>query len=741
MIRKNARLLGMYLLSAGLIQGTLGTLAVAAKIDIVVGPQASDLERLAATELAGQFARLFDAKTSISTVVPDGTKYIVLLGNPRTNPAIKTRAANDWPKLSDQGILLRSFADKNQQGVIVAGGSPVATLWAAYELGHRFGIRYLLRRDVYPATPIPLKLKGFNSVMEPSLKTRTWRTINDFAIGPESWGLADQQKLLKQLAKLKFNRVMLSVYPWQPFVDYEFGGVKKQTVELWYGEQYKVDGDTPGKKVFRGAKLFQNPNFVGQTTYAQKTAAGTKLLSGIIDTAATLGISTGISISPLEFPKEFAKLLPGAKATRGLNQLLVAPGAKQLPNDPTLQKLVATKIRAYLKTYPKLDSLYLTLPEFPEWDEHAALAWKQLDARKSLGKHSLQAMIESAEKRGLIASGSRGVKSVKGNLVALAFLNALFDDASILKRPDGKSVELVISSADPALYPVLDRVLPNGAAALHFVDYTARRIVENIDTLKSVPADKVRSRLILTLADDNVGVLPQSTTGRLESLVRTIRKQGWDGFSTRYWILGELDPSVYFLSRAAFDEKVTAQSALDDLFVTITGNQAAADRLLKCFDHIEAATELIDKHNLGFAFPVKNMVMKHYVAEEPPAWWAEANEHYLQSMIELYRSHGACRSEGRRLLFHYAKRGEYALTYLATVKALREAAIAKKKGDTEAAIEKLEVAVESMHDSINTLSDVAEDQSDRGLIAVLANYGYRPLVAELEKMLDAADSE
>ena len=71
--------------------------------------------------------------------------------------------------------------------------------------------------------------------------------------------------------------------------------------------------------------------------------------------------------------------------------------------------------------------------------------------------------------------------------------------------------------------------------------------------------------------------------------------------------------------------------------------------------------------------------------------------------------------------------------------AMREAATAKQDGDLDATIEKLEVAVESIYDAIDTLSDVVRDQSDRGLIATLNNFGYKPLVAEYEKVLEEAE--
>ena len=39
---------------------------------------------------------------------------------------------------------------------------------------------------------------------------------------------------------------MISIWPWHPFVHYEFGGVKKQTAMMWFGDQYRVDGYIPG---------------------------------------------------------------------------------------------------------------------------------------------------------------------------------------------------------------------------------------------------------------------------------------------------------------------------------------------------------------------------------------------------------------------------------------------------------------------------------------------------------------
>jgi len=67
------------------------------------------------------------------------------------------------------------------------------------------------------------------------------------------------------------------------------------------------------------------------------------------------------------------------------------------------------------------------------------------------------------------------------------------------------------------------------------------------------------------------------------------------------------------------------------------------------------------------------------------------------------------------------------------VQALREAAIARDQGENELALEKYETAMEQLYNAIDTLSDVVQDQGDRGLIATLIKFAYEPLLEELEK--------
>jgi hypothetical protein len=311
----------------------------------------------------------------------------------------------------------------------------------------------------------------------------------------------------------------------------------------------------------------------------------------------------------------------------------------------------------------------------------------------------------------------------------------------LLKRSDGSKVKAVLVEVDSALFPILDKIVPKGVSVLHFVDYTARRVAANQQLLEQVPARWVKSSLILTLADDNVGVLPQLSLTHLHTLLDRLRKHVWEGFSTRYWIVGDLDPSVYYLSRASFDARLTPQAVYDELFTPICG-EGVSGRLQKAFDMVERATNLIDQNDIGFTFPIPGVVMKHYSAKgTPPAWWKEVRTLYAGALDEVLRGLTRSHKRGHVLLHYYEKRLEFAVEYLNSVEALRLAGEAKRKKETAKQLENLEKAVEAMYNALSALGEVARNNSDRGVIAVLNAYGYRPLKKEYEAVEKASRKE
>ena len=112
-------------------------------LTIVRNDDADELVRFAAEELQGYVNRLAGFSPEVVGVEgwkPRTTTPIILLGSP-TNNLLIAEALNDasWPGMSDQGFLLRKTSLRGQPAMIVGAESPVATMWAAYELVERWG--------------------------------------------------------------------------------------------------------------------------------------------------------------------------------------------------------------------------------------------------------------------------------------------------------------------------------------------------------------------------------------------------------------------------------------------------------------------------------------------------------------------------------------------------------------------------------------------------------------------------
>ncbi|MGD9644519.1 MAG: alpha-glucuronidase family glycosyl hydrolase [Pirellulales bacterium] len=732
-----AFVLGMLLGCAG-----AGGVAAAEQITVVVGTEAPRLERFAAQELAAQFKQLFDSEVTVADAGAAAAAAaeaptngpVVLIGNPQTNAAIRKVVGDAWPELTDQGFVIKTFERDGRTAIVVGGDRPVATLWGVYELGQRFGVRYLLAGDVYPAESPALRLTGFDVVAEPALATRAWQAIDDMPIGSSAWGLAEHKRVLGQLAKLKFNRVILNVYPWQPFVDFEVDGIRKSTAELFYGWKFPVDGDTAGRSAFQGAHEFTNPDLAGKSSSAERTAAGKLLLGGIIAAAHELGMSVGLRVSPLEFPPEFAPLLAGAEPC-GPEKLTVGPGPRQSPDDERLQQLAAEQLLAYVRSHTQVDAIYISTPRVAFWTQHAPQSWERISQQiPDANRSTLEALL-SRVKTEHAASGESAAARVETQIAALFALDRLPED-DLRRHPSASGRSAYLAGIDPALAIELAKIPQlnvgmllsfgdlgdQSAAAKQLDELSAEAPVEPAE-----PKPAVNKSLAIGLASTSASVLPQSAMSTWDQLLRDLAEHHWAGYAVDAQMPGDIDYRLHYLAQAGWNASQSPDEVLDELVTPMCG-AGVTERVALALSQIEAATRLINEQDTGFAALGPDMVMKHYAASEPPPeHWQKLQELYGGAMNEMYRAHDRSHLRGRPFLRYYCKRLEFAVEYMASVQALRRAGAAKSDGDQEAQIAELERATESMYNALSALSEVARDSGDRGAIAALNAWGFRPL--------------
>ena len=103
-------------------------------------------------------------------------------------------------------------------------------------------------------------------------------------------------------------------------------------------------------------------------------------------------------------------------------------------------------------------------------------------------------------------------------------------------------------------------------------------------------------------------------------------------------------------------------------------------------------------------------------------------------MNEFYRANQRAQEDGRGFTLYYARRLDFAFNYMLCIEAARKAGFARKNNDTKTQRQELETAVDAIYDALNAMAAVARSNSDRGIIAVLNEYGYRPLKRELESL-------
>ena len=699
-------------------------------VQIVTGPNPEPITAFAAAELARYARDLFGVAAAVNARPAEATASVWLDAD-GTGLAVP-----DDP----QSYTLRRFArPAGGDHLLASGGSPAATLWAVYELVRGWGVQFLLSGDLLPDAPGPLRLPEGDRTCTPSLDTRCWRLINDFVCGPESWGLAENRRFIDQLAKNAFNEILLSLWPWQSFVHYEFRGVAKSTGCSWFGFRYPVDEHTVGRELFGGAHEFENPDLARIDDYHERHAAARRLATGIIEHAAARGIGSSMSLSLLEYPREFMPVIPGAHVARQLAEKTCVPGSDQAPDDPLLVDLARTKISAHLHTYPGVERLFLGFPEHREWLDRAEDAWRSLDDKYAISEVlTLEQALANARRRTDVHGGpGRQESRVLGDIAMLRLIDCVLEDRSVLERP-GHAAPARILYGQPAeeLLPILPRIAPPGAGAVAFIDYTARRAADHIEVMDNAVPDAMPSRFIFTLADDNVGVLPQLATRPLHTIATRMRADGWSGFSTRHWMIGDLDPTMRYMARSCWDADCTPVAAYRELAAGVCGEAAAAP-LVTAWQQVDAITDDLDRHGMGFSFPVPGMMEKHWQAGEPlSAELHDVRERYAAALARVGEAITVARPAGAPFARYHAERLRFAVGYLDAVAATREAGVAEAAGRHDDALAGVSAALAHLTAAVQAYASVAADNSDRGAIASINEYCLRFLRATRDRLAE-----
>ena len=146
-------------------------------------------------------------------------------------------------------------------------------------------------------------------------------------MGPASWGIADYRPIIDQLAKLRFNRLLIYIWPGQPFLPLEYKGIRQTSGTLFFGNRYPITDDMIGRSLFGGEKEFWNPDLPLSGDPARLAAQPFEHVQNIIGYGHSRGMECVMPANLTEFPREFKPLLSHLHPVDMVGTPTIGPGA------------------------------------------------------------------------------------------------------------------------------------------------------------------------------------------------------------------------------------------------------------------------------------------------------------------------------------------------------------------------------------------------------------------------------
>ena len=158
--------------------------------------------------------------------------------------------------------------------------------------------------------------------------------------------------------------------------------------------------------------------------------------------------------------------------------------------------------------------------------------------------------------------------------------------------------------------------------------------------------------------------------------------------------------------------------------------------MLTTLREVETTTIALEDHGLGLTFPVPGMLSKHWTPQPMADELIEDRQGYQRALDAAYHAREKAQPSGHSYIDYWIGHLTFGIGYLDMIAAVRRAAMAEADGKPIDAIQNAETALVRAHEALEAYADVVRDRSDRGAIAVMNEYVYRPLkdkIAALRK--------
>jgi len=526
---------------------------------IIISKDAAPLEELASKEVRRYLylrtGNLVPVEPRADAAAVRGDAIVILeksrfLASGFADPGLRQKVE----ALGDEEYLLKSFSHRDSNVLLVAGGDEVGTLYGAYRLAEKLGVRFYLHGDVIPDAPIALEIPAVDEAGKPLFRLRGIHPFHDFPEGPDWWNTDDYKAVLSQLPKLRMNFFGLHTYPegrpnaeptvWiglpedsrpDGTVSFSYPSSYQNTLRGNWGYEATKTGDfTCG-----ASELFESDGFgpdamkdmMPEPKTPEESNAVFDRTAAMLRDAFTLARSLGIkTCAGTEMPLTTPALVQKRLQEKGLD-----------PQDPAIVKEVYKGLFNRIKQAYPLDYYWLWTDE--NW------TWSDADAK------TVKAVVDDA----LTALAAAAEASVPFALATCGW---------VLGPPSDRTL--------------FDRALPKEVAASCI----------NREVGKA-PVDPMFARIggrskwaIPWLEDDPALTSPQLWAGRMRKDAVDALAYGCDGLLGIHWRTHALSPNIGALAAAAWDQEpwgnslspVREEGPVNGVYVVFAGNPIAGTK-------------------------------------------------------------------------------------------------------------------------------------------------------------------